>query len=262
MTGGEIRDDRTAGASELARRAIDVIAGRAVSLGDLDAVRREQERLAALRPSMVAIEGALAIFVELMEQGATVEDARTGARARLEQAREGVVRCALEILDEVQPRRIVTISCSSTVRAVLQARPPAAVLVSEGRPGLEGRTIASDLASLAGQVTLCTDGAIARMLKEGDMVLCGADAVEADGNLVNKVGTYALALAARRASIPFYAACESFKFSRRSGIELEEMESEEVWDGAPDGIVVRNPYFERTPPDLVTGFVTDQGLRT
>jgi translation initiation factor eIF-2B subunit delta/methylthioribose-1-phosphate isomerase len=261
MDGGEIRDDRTAGASELARRAIDVIAARATSLGDLAGVRREQERLAALRPSMVAIEGALAIFVELLEQGEEVEAARVGAHDRLERAREGVVRTGVQVLDDVRPRRIVTISCSSTVRAVLEARPPAAILVSEGRPGLEGRTIATGLAPLADEVTVCTDGAIASLLEPGDIVLCGADAVEADGHLVNKVGTFALALAAARASIPFYAACESFKFSSRSGIVLEEMEPSEVWDAPPGGVRVRNPYFERTPPDLVTGFITDRGVR-
>lgn len=268
MDGGGIRDDRTAGASELARRAIDVIAGRAPSLGDLASVRREQERLAALRPSMVAIEGALAIFVHLLEERAAstpfdeaVEAARAGARERLEESREGVVRTGLQVLEEVRPRRVVTISCSSTVRAVLEARPPAAILVSEGRPGLEGRAIAEGLAPLVDEVTVCTDGAIARLLGPGDMVLCGADAVEADGHLINKVGTYALALAAARASIPFYAACESFKFSSRSGIVLEEMEPSEVWDAPPDGVRVRNPYFERTPPDLVTGFITDQGVR-
>ena len=269
MTGGGIRDDRTAGASELARLAIDVIARAALDAGDMAAVRREQERLSALRPSMVAIEGALAIFVELLGSRdggdpweAAVERARVEARARLGAARDGVVRHALTVLDEVGPRRIVTISCSSTVRAVLEARPPAAILVSEGRPGLEGRTIAAGLAPLAGTVTVCTDGAMARLLEEGDMVLCGADAVEADRHLINKVGTFALALAAQRLSIPFYAACESFKFSKRSGIELEEMEGEEVWDGPPAGVVVRNPYFERTPPDLVTGFITDDGVIT
>lgn len=268
MPGGDIRDDRTAGASELARRAIDVIAREASSAGDLAAARREQQRLAGLRPSMVAIEGALAIFVELLEEHAAsgpfeqaVEAARSGARARLERAREGVVRTGVQVLDEVGPRRIVTISCSSTVRAVLEARPPGAVLVSEGRPGLEGRTIAAGLAPLVGEVTVCTDGAIARLLGEGDMVLCGADAVESDGHLINKVGTFPLALAAARASVPFYAACESFKFSRRSGIVLEEMDGAEVWDGPPEGVAVRNPYFERTPPDLVTGFITDDGVR-
>ncbi|MBW2262674.1 MAG: hypothetical protein JRG91_11925, partial [Deltaproteobacteria bacterium] len=116
----EIRDDRTAGASELARRAIDVIAREASRAGDLAGTRREQERLAGLRPSMVAIEGALEIFSELLEKHAAggpweqaVEKARTEARSRLEASREGVVRSGLRVLDDVRPRRIVTISCSS-----------------------------------------------------------------------------------------------------------------------------------------------------
>lgn len=268
MGADEIHDDRTAGASELARRAVALLAETARSASGMGRVRDEQARLAGLRPSMAAIEGALAIYVAELEElaasgrpwEAAAREARAAALERLDAVRSGVVRHAVAVLGRASPERVVTISCSSTVRAVLEARPVEALLVSEGRPGLEGRAIAEGFASGACRVELCTDGALPGLLARGDLVLVGADAVEADGHLVNKVGTFALALAARRLGVPFHAACERFKFSRRSGLGLEAKEGGEVWPDAPSGVVALNPYFERTPPDLVTGFITDTGV--
>jgi translation initiation factor 2B subunit (eIF-2B alpha/beta/delta family) len=267
MSGDEIRDDRRAGASELARRAVDLAARNVLGLGGVQLARREAGRLAGLRPSMAAIGGALDIFVEglerlarEMEWNGAVEAARLETLERLGRARGRVAEHAAAVIGRLSPARIVTVSCSSTVRACLEAVHPAAVLVSEGRPGLEGRAIALEVAGLAGRVTLCTDAALPGLVEAGDMVLTGADAVEPDGHLVNKVGTLALALAAARAGVPFYAAVEGFKFTEGPCVVLEEMEGDEVWPGAPQGVAVRNPYFERTPPDLVTGFITDDGV--
>lgn len=262
-----IHDDRTAGASELARKAVDVLADAALDARSIREVRQEEARLARLRPSMAAIEGALRIFVGRLEEVCTSLDweracseAREGTLGDLESARRGVVESALGVLDHERPERIVTISCSSTVRAILEAREPAAVLVSEGRPGLEGREIARSFATVAGSVELCTDAALTALLGHGDLVLVGADGVEADGRLINKVGTFALAVAASRLGVGFFAACERFKFSARTGLALEAKEGGEVWPESPDGVTVLNPYFERTEPDLVTGFITDDGV--
>jgi translation initiation factor 2B subunit (eIF-2B alpha/beta/delta family) len=244
-----------------------MLASEAARAGDLAGARREQERLAGLRPSMAAIEGALALFADRLEALASsdpwaqaVDRALEETLGRLDAARSGVVASARCLLDRHDVDRVVTISCSSTVRAILEDWPVVDVLVGEGRPGLEGRTLAGGFAAAGRRVTLCTDASLPALLDEGDLILSGADAVEADGTLINKVGTLALALAARHLAIPVYAACERFKFVGRTGLVLEEQEGAEVWQGAPDGIEVRNPYFERTPAALVTGFVTDEGV--
>jgi len=97
------------------------------------------------------------------------------------------------------------------------------------------------------------------------MVWTGADRICADGALVNGVGTYLVALAAQRAELPFYALCETLKFDPRlpsTAVELEEKEAAEVApEGSlPEGVTVRNPYFDITPADLITGIVTEEGL--
>jgi methylthioribose-1-phosphate isomerase len=122
---------------------------------------------------------------------------------------------------------------------------------------MEGRMLVERYVPRGVEVTLVVDAALAGLVREGDVVLVGADGVQADGRLVNKTGTLGLALAARRAGVPLYAACETFKLSHRRRIPLEEKDPREVW---PARARVVNIYFERVPPDLVTGFVTERGV--
>ncbi len=263
-----IADDRLAGASELARRAVTLLAGRVAELGSLDAVRSEKEAIGALRPSMVAIDGALGIFVgeleKALEAGMPLIRAAATALAdsmlTLDGIREKVVTGTIEAMARRPHGRVVTVSCSSTVMAVLDRRPPPALLVGEGRPGLEGRNLARRYAVRGVPVELCVDAALPGLLRETDLVLVGADGVQADGWLVNKTGTRAVALAAGRLGAPVLVCCESFKISGSARIPLEVMDPAEVWGDGPAPVKVTNVYFERIPPGLVTGFVTDLGF--
>lgn len=263
-----IEDDRQAGASQLARRAIEMMAQQAGSFSDLEQVHGEAARIGSLRPSMAAIEGALRIYVSILEDllGEGMDLARAGresgrrAIGQLDEIRRRVVATALEILDDTPHDRIVTVSCSSTVMAVLDERSPPALLVGEGRPGMEGRTLARRYADGGVDVQLCVDAALAGHMRSGDLVLVGADSVQADGALVNKIGSLAMALRARNLGVPFLAACETFKFSARDEIPLEGKEASEVWPDAPSSVAVSNFYFEMVPASLVTAFVTDRGL--
>jgi translation initiation factor 2B subunit (eIF-2B alpha/beta/delta family) len=88
----------------------------------------------------------------------------------------------------------------------------------------------------------------------------GADAVLADGALVNKVGTRLLALACERAGTPLRAATDRFKVAPVASLPLEEKSPEEVWPDAPRGVGVRNIYFDRTEASLVAGYATDAGV--
>jgi translation initiation factor 2B subunit (eIF-2B alpha/beta/delta family) len=92
------------------------------------------------------------------------------------------------------------------------------------------------------------------------VALVGADAVLADGSIVNKVGTRLLGLACARAGTPLYAAADRFKISSATTLPLEAKAPGEVWPDAPPGVAVRNIYFDRTEADLVKGIATDSGL--
>jgi methylthioribose-1-phosphate isomerase len=146
------------------------------------------------------------------------------------------------------------------------------VIASETRPLLQGaRLTAWELARSGIHCTLMTDGMAASRLRLGDIacVIVGADRIAANGDVANKIGTYALALAASAHQVPFYVAAPrtTFDFETPDGasIPIEERADDEVrgFQGhrsSPEGIAVWNPAFDVTPANLVTGYITDAGI--
>jgi methylthioribose-1-phosphate isomerase len=147
-----------------------------------------------------------------------------------------------------------------------------AVVVDETRPLLQGsRLTAWELGAAGVPCTVIADGMAASRLRRGDIacVLVGADRIAANGDVANKIGTYAVALAARAHGVPFYVAAprSTFDFACPTGaaIPIEERSPDEVRCVAgrittPAGAGVWNPAFDVTPAELVTGYVTDAGL--
>jgi methylthioribose-1-phosphate isomerase len=102
---------------------------------------------------------------------------------------------------------------------------------------------------------------------EIDAIVVGTDRVAGNGDVANKIGTYMVAVLAKRHNIPFYVACPLSTIDRSitSGkdIPIEERPKEEVtgyrdcqW--AAKGVEVRNPAFDVTPAELVTGIITEK----
>ena len=97
----------------------------------------------------------------------------------------------------------------------------------------------------------------------------GADRIAANGDVANKIGTYALAVLARAHGVPFYVAAPSstVDMATPSGdaITVEERAATEVTapggvQAAPDGVDVFNPAFDVTPAELVTAIITERGV--
>lgn len=146
------------------------------------------------------------------------------------------------------------------------------VIANETRPYLQGaRLTAWELVQEGIPCTLITDSMAGHLMSEGDVdvVVVGADRIAANGDVVNKIGTYALAVLAKRHNIPFYVAAPLSTFDPKipdgSHIPIEERPAEEVtgyrgtrW--APEGVSVRNPAFDVTPAELVSGIVTEKGI--
>jgi translation initiation factor eIF-2B subunit delta len=85
--------------------------------------------------------------------------------------------------------------------------------------------------------------------------------VRADGGVVNKVGTYPLALAARAAGVPVYVLSEAAKIAPPTlPLVFEEMPPEELLPEPLPGVTARNVYFDLTPADLIAGLVTEVGF--
>ncbi|HEY1608242.1 MAG TPA: S-methyl-5-thioribose-1-phosphate isomerase [Paraburkholderia sp.] len=146
------------------------------------------------------------------------------------------------------------------------------VYADETRPLLQGaRLTAYELHRAGLDVTLIADGMAASMMAQGlvELVIVGTDRVAANGDFANKIGTLGVAIAARYFGIPFYVACPSSTLdlgtARGADIVIEERRGDEVTHHggrpmAPAGVRVRNPAFDVTPHELVTGFVTELGI--
>jgi methylthioribose-1-phosphate isomerase len=146
------------------------------------------------------------------------------------------------------------------------------VFVDETRPLLQGsRLTAWELARAGIPVTVLVDSAAAALMRAGTIDLCivGADRIAANGDVANKIGTYALAIAARFHRIPFYVAAPTSTFDPTtvSGDEIiiEQRSADEVRCGfgvptAPTDADVFNPAFDVTPANLITAIVSDQGV--
>jgi translation initiation factor 2B subunit (eIF-2B alpha/beta/delta family) len=157
--------------------------------------------------------------------------------------------------------RVLTLSRSGTVRrALIDAPALERVFVAESRPAREGAGVAERLAE-ASAVTLHTDAAVAHVLatRDVDAVVVGADAVLADGSVVNKTGTRAAALAAAREGVPVDVVCAADKISPDEEPHLESGPAEAVYDGDAD-LDVLNPTFDVAPADLVTAVRTERGV--
>jgi translation initiation factor 2B subunit (eIF-2B alpha/beta/delta family) len=260
-----IRDDTRRGASELARDAVSALPDFAELLSDdvLPEARRLARELASTRPTLGAIGGLLDHCLrELPSDRPPHAAVRYAAERTLAWAQDASERAVSHAVDALHgAKAILTHSRSSTVERVLsRLAPPARVVVSESHPGLEGHDLARHLAENGAQVDIVTDAELALVVGEVDAVLVGADAILADGSVINKVGTHLLALAAREREIPFYVCAESFKLTGGTSFEPEEHDPNELEAPEIPGIRPLNYYFERTPAKLVSIYLSDVAI--
>ncbi len=142
------------------------------------------------------------------------------------------------------------------------------VVVDETRPLLQGaRLTCWELGQLGIEHRLACDGAAPFLISQGlvDAVVVGADRIAANGDVANKIGTYGLALAARRAGIPFLVAAPESTIDEATpagtAIPLERRADAEITvPAAPAGTKALNYAFDITPADLVSAIVTEQRL--
>jgi methylthioribose-1-phosphate isomerase len=146
------------------------------------------------------------------------------------------------------------------------------VFVSETRPLLQGgRLTAWELSRAGIPVTVLTDGMAAGLMRSGriDCCIVGADRIAANGDVANKIGTYAVAVAAHHHDIPMYVAAPTSTFDPATptgdDIVIEQRDRDEVARGALGAIVpaaaaVYNPAFDVTPATLVTAIISDRAV--
>ncbi|HEY3094431.1 MAG TPA: S-methyl-5-thioribose-1-phosphate isomerase [Nitrososphaera sp.] len=159
------------------------------------------------------------------------------------------------------------------IRAARESGKRLSVIATETRPVMQGsRLTAFELKHDGIDVSLIPDTAVGHMMARGAIsrVIVGADRVLRTGHVFNKIGTYQVAILARRHKVPFYVAAPLSTFDFESSPEdvvIEERSVDEVVRVgkkriAPKGVRVFNPAFDMTPPELITGIITERGVLT
>ncbi|MDE1830058.1 MAG: S-methyl-5-thioribose-1-phosphate isomerase [Thaumarchaeota archaeon] len=157
------------------------------------------------------------------------------------------------------------------IRATKESGKKIKVIATETRPVMQGsRLTAFELKHDGIDVSLIPDTAVGYSMANGlvSKVIVGADRILRTGHVYNKIGTYQVALMARQHHIPFYVAAPLSTFDMKSipkDVVIEQRKASEVTGvagkkTAPDDINVINPAFDMTPPELITGIITEAGV--
>ena len=271
-----LKDDRESGARQLALRALD-FAGRTVRASNaareavlMDDLHFACHEAALVRPSMAIVATSLELLLNDVRAGAAlnVEEARSRilslVRRHAREMDSALEKAAGHLRGVLAPGSTLLVHSysSSLVHAFPTLRElGCSLVVTESRPGLEGRTVAQIACEMGLPVKLVVDAAAGAELEGAGAVLLGADSIEEDGSVVNKAGSSLIAMAAHCLRGPVYVLGEIRKIApggRRA--TLEEYGPEEVWERPPEGVRVRNLSFDRTGPGFITGIILEQGV--
>lgn len=252
-------EDRSSGASEITARARALLCEMARASDEPmttvgDAGMRLIEAHPAMAPLLNLVDTTLRI---LDEQGPTGLD---GLAKAAEERHRAVVEHGAQLVGG--QATVATYSRSGTVLdAIRAAAAPPKVLVSEARPGMEGLTVARELANVGVEVTLTVDAALAGLLVRADLLLVGADSLCREG-VVNKVGTQLLARAASAVGCPTVVLASTDKLlpgAYRSAPPLTTRAELDL--DLPAEVEIEAPLFEVMAWDHVDQAITDQGHR-
>ncbi len=238
-----------------------------------------------------AIERVLKRAREAAGSGASVEDVRAAvieeakrimvedieANIRMGEIGAKLVQDGDTILTHCNTGALATAGYGTAlgvIRAAVEEGKRIRVIATETRPLLQGaRLTVWELVKEGIDVTLITDNMVGYVMSKGlvDKVFVGADRITLDGYVANKIGTYMIAVLADRHGVPFYVVAPTSTIDPRlrgPGIPIEERHPDEVRTvlgklliTVPD-VKVYNPAFDVTPPELVTGIVTEKGIAT
>jgi ribose 1,5-bisphosphate isomerase len=164
--------------------------------------------------------------------------------------------------------RILTHCHSSTVTHIFERAKKEGkqfeIICTETRPRFQGRITAQELIDLDIKTTMIVDSAVRFFINKVDLVMVGADAITSEGNIINKIGTSLIALAANEARTPFYVISELLKFDPSTVYgdyeKIEERNPNEIWAEAPSKLKIRNPAFDITRRNYIHGIICEEGV--
>jgi translation initiation factor 2B subunit (eIF-2B alpha/beta/delta family) len=267
----DLASDNTSGATELIHRLL-ALCENCVMGYNFDALLKGFDILEHAQRSMPSFHAVLQIlkmdFISRLkpeEETAPAIAYLDSIQRILEESGDKIAALFVEKFSE--PVSVLTLSRSSTVLEGLHLLADGGLLrhlyVLESRPMNEGVKTIREFNTAGVEATIMVDAAMNEALNHVQCTVVGADSISADGFLLNKTGSYPLALCCRERGIPFYVLCDSLKFSPqlRPDMYIESRPESEITKRlVKDRFNVWNRYFEWVPIDLVSAFITEQGV--
>lgn len=153
-------------------------------------------------------------------------------------------------------RVITTISFSKTLleifKLLYKENPELKVFITESRPNYEGKLLAKKLIKEEVNSHLIVDAMMNYAVQKSDCIIIGADQILKNGNVVNKTGSYPLALCAKANKKPFYVIATKDKITKKNKYFPTEYSSDEIWEYKNSKLQITNYYFEEIPKNLIT----------
>jgi len=240
------------------------------------------------RPTAVNLSWGLDKIMKITEQCKTVSEIRDNVIAKAKEMAEDDVNINKKmgkngaelfqnndkIMTHCNAGALATVGYGTAlgvIRATNESGKNIKVIATETRPVQQGsRLTAFELKHDGIDVSLIPDTAVGYTMANGlvNGVVVGADRILRTGHVFNKIGTYQVATMAKQHNIPFYVAAPLSTFDLKSNPEnvvIEQRKASEVTGigdtkTAPDGIDVINPAFDMTPPELISGIITENGI--
>ncbi len=243
---------------------------------DLTKLCRQGETLAKLRPAEPLARNLIRWLVNSLQL--QVNHKRWQADIRRQ---ERMIKSKLDLIDKLISKsgstliksgsNIFTHCHSSQVEKILQQAKKVGkkfiVWHTETRPLFQGRITEKHLKQAGIKSVLVVDSAAAWLVSNhsGDrikinLVLLGADSIERDGSVINKIGSFGIALAAYESRIPVYIVASLLKLDWDKQSKVELRSEQELWPQAPKATRILNYAFDKVPAKFITGIVTEAGI--
>ena len=198
-------------------------------------------------------------FIPVSEVPSVVEERAREFLRLVEESKKEIGKIGSELVENGDV--IITHSFSSVVLEIIRSakrrRTSFKVVLTESAPDYEGLALARELSKIGIPYEIITDAQMGLFSKEATLAFVGADNITKDSFVINKAGTYSLALSCHDNSVPFYVATESFKF--HPALESKDVKLFER-PYTREGQRIRNVLFDITPWKYVRGIVTELGI--
>ncbi|NMC59943.1 MAG: ribose 1,5-bisphosphate isomerase [Candidatus Methanofastidiosa archaeon] len=283
----DIKSMKIRGAAKIGRTVAEALKIEAENFKGTDAkefvkdIKETARFLLDTRPTAVSLENALRYVLVELNKGYKNGENIDALKNIITKASDEFCRnsnLALERIAEIGSNRIrdgdiIFTHCNSSMALAIIKKAhrdgkKIKVYADETRPRLQGLLTARELLDEGIDVTLIVDSAARIFIRDADHVIIGADAVAANGAVVNKVGTATLASIAHEARVKVIVAAETYKFHPQTFCgELIEIEERDIFEVISKkdyeklkGLKVKNPAFDVTPPEFIDLIVTEKGI--